>query len=103
MKELRYASRFIAFLFILLFSVLILPALQAQHSLITKPIDETARVALRGNINPLIKTASDTGVVSDNTSTGTLLLLLGRSDTLQTTLDDFVKGASMPGSTNYHQ
>jgi hypothetical protein len=72
MKEkLRCASRFIAILFIPLFSVLILLALQAQRSLITKPIDETARVALRGNLNPLIKTASDTGVVSDGTSTGT--------------------------------
>ena len=77
--------------------------LHAQRALITQPVDETARVVLRGNVHPLAQAEIDRGKVSDSDSTGTLILVLGRSTVQQAALDSYVKSASMPGTPSYRQ
>ena len=73
----------------------------AQHALITRPVDESIRVRLRGNVHPLAQAANDLGPVGDSEKTGTLLLVLGRSSDQQGALDTFAKSASMPGTAQY--
>ncbi|MGC2614612.1 MAG: protease pro-enzyme activation domain-containing protein, partial [Terracidiphilus sp.] len=73
----------------------------AQRALITRPVDDSVRVSLRGNVHPLAQAANDLGPVSDSETTGTLLLVLGRSAEQQAALDAFAKSASMPGSVPY--
>jgi subtilase family serine protease len=84
-------------------SLITLTPLHAQRALITQPVDETARVVLRGNVHPLAKTEFDRGQVSDSDSTGTLVLVLGRSAAQQVALDSYVISASMPGTPSFRQ
>lgn len=65
--------------------------------------DASARVPLRGNISPIVTSKSDLGAVDDSVPTGTLFVLLGRSSSMQRTLDNYVLGLSTPGSENYHK
>jgi hypothetical protein len=90
----------------LLFAVSLLIAsaqLHAQRARITQPVDDTARVTLRGSLRPLAQAEFDRGQVSDSDSTGTLLLVLGRSAEQQAALDNYVKSASMPGTALFRQ
>jgi len=90
----------------LLFAVSLLIALaqlHAQRARIIQPVDDTARVTLRGSLHPLAQAEFDRGQVSDSDSTGTLLLVLGRSAEQQAALDSYVKSASMPGTALYRQ
>ena len=89
--------RSVSLLFGILSFFMVAP-LHAQRALITQPVDETARVVLRGNIHPLARTEIDRGKVSDSDSTGTLILVLGRSTVQQAALDSYVKLSSMPGA-----
>jgi subtilase family serine protease len=89
-----------------LFAVSLLIALaqlHAQRARIIQPVDDTARVTLRGSLHPLAQAEFDRGQVSDSDSTGTLLLVLGRSAEQQAALDSYVKSASMPGTALYRQ
>ena len=94
--------RSVSLLFGILSFFMVAP-LHAQRALITQPVDETARVALRGNIHPLARIEIDRGKVSDSDSSGTLILVLGRSTAQQAALDSYVKLSSMPGAPSYRQ
>jgi subtilase family serine protease len=92
-----------ASLLLALSSFIWLAPLHAQRTLLTAPVDEAARMVLRGNIHPLAQAEFDRGQVSDSDSTGTLVLVLGRSAAQQAALDSYVKSASMPGTSSYRQ
>jgi len=86
----------------LLTALCTLPLL-AQHPLVTRAVDETARVTMRGNVHPLVTAANDLGAVDDGQSTGTMFLVLGRSVEQQAAFDAYVKSAAMPGTAQYRQ
>jgi hypothetical protein len=81
-----------------------LSSLQAQQrSLVTRAVDESARVTLHGNVHSSAQSSLDLGRVPDSQPTGILMLVLGRSAGQQAALDSYVMSASSPGTPSYHQ
>ncbi len=74
-----------------------------QRPLITRSVDESSRVSLRGNVHSFATGSLDLGRVPDSQPTGTMMLVLGRSPAQQAALDSYVAGASLPGSPSYHK
>ena len=103
MPHFFHSLRRLASLLFAISSLFAFAQLHAQRALITQPVDETARVVLRGNVHPLAQAEIDRGKVSDSDSSGTLILVLGRSTVQQAALDSYVKLASMPGAPSYRQ
>ena len=69
------------------------------------PVDDSARVLLRGNVHPALRTeaAEDQGPVDDSAPVGRMLLLLRRSPEQEAALADFLQGAQTPGAQAFHQ
>jgi len=70
---------------------------------ITRPVDDAARVVLRGNVHPLAQARFDRGEASASVSTGRIMLVLKRSSEQQTTLKQYLDDLQNPGSPNYHK
>src|SRR5215471_6880787 len=69
---------------------------------ITQAIDETNRVALRGNVHPLARAEFDQGVVADARPVNRMLLLLQRSAEQEKALQQFMEEQQSKSSPNYH-
>jgi subtilase family serine protease len=89
-----------------LFCLLTVPAFAQQFSpqpLITRPIDESQLMTLKGNTHPLAQPQFDVGIAAPNLPLQRMLLVLKRSPqqdfALRTLLDDQQDKAS----TNYHK
>jgi subtilase family serine protease len=70
---------------------------------IVSPIDESQRVSLSGNINPLANAQNDRGPVDASTPMTGLVMVLNRSLEQQAAFDSFVAGEYDPSSPNFHQ
>jgi subtilase family serine protease len=91
----------------LLAVVFILPlAVTAQSppsSLVTRPIDESQTVTLRGTVHPLTRAGSDQGAVPDSFAANRMLLMLNRPPERETALRQFLAEVHNPGSATYHK
>jgi subtilase family serine protease len=69
---------------------------------ITQAIDETNRVALRGNVHPLARAEFDRGVVADLQPMNRMLLLLQRSAEQEKALQQLMEEQQSKSSPHYH-
>jgi len=70
---------------------------------ITKAIDDTQRVTLKGSVHPLARPEFEQGVVSDNTPMKRMMLLLQRSPEQQTALRQLMDEQQSKDSPNFHK
>ncbi len=70
---------------------------------LTKPIDNGARVTLRGTVHPLARSGNDRGAAPDGLPLERLQILLKRSDAQESALQQAIAEMHTPGSTSYHQ
>ncbi len=70
---------------------------------ITKAIDETQRVTLKGNVHPLARPEFERGAVSDNTPMKRMMLLLQRSPEQETALRQLMDEQQSKDSANFHK
>jgi len=73
--------------------------------LVQGPVEEGARVVLRGNVHPAVQAAEgvDQGAVEGSMPAGRMLLLLQRSAARQAGLEEFLQAAHTPGNAAFHQ
>jgi len=94
-------ARKVAICIITMAAFLFVAPIVAQRPLIKLAVDNESRVTLTGSVHPLAIAGNDQGVVSDDTPTGSLMLVLGRSSSLQSSLDNYARAVSTPGSANF--
>jgi subtilase family serine protease len=70
---------------------------------ITKPIDDSQRVTLRGNTHPAANARNDQGAVSPGFSMPDLTLVLSRDPEQQSAFEAFISSQYDSSSPNYHQ
>jgi len=75
---------------------------QITQARITQAIDETNRVALRGNTRPEVVLANDRGAVANDFAMEHMLLQLKRSPVQEKALQQFLDGLHTAGSPNFH-
>jgi subtilase family serine protease len=103
--------RKLAFFSVVVLAVLIaIPSVDAQVELgsqarprITQSIDETNRVALKGNTHPQARAANDPGAVAHDLQMEHILLQLQRPPEQEQALQEFINGLQTEGSPNFHQ
>jgi len=76
-------------------------SLYAQRPLVHESLDETQRVTLTGNVHPVARVGEDLGAAPDNQQTGSMFLVLSRSDLAQRSLDRLALEVSQPGTAQY--
>lgn len=80
---------------------------QATSSLVTtrltQPIDENARVTLKGTVHPLASAANDRGAAPNSMPLSRLTLVLKRSDAQESALKQLISDLHTPGSASYHK
>src|SRR6266852_356694 len=69
---------------------------------ITEAVDDTRRVALRGNVHPQARAEFDRGTVSDAQPITRMLLLLQRSQEQEAELRQLMEEQQSKNSSNYH-
>ncbi|HEY1810429.1 MAG TPA: S53 family peptidase, partial [Acidobacteriaceae bacterium] len=88
------------------------PALLAQSSpssetvvasRIVQPVDDNARVPLRGYVSRLASVANDRGPAPDSMPLARMHLVLQRSAAQEAALHEFIEEAHTPGSPNFHK
>ncbi len=72
-------------------------------SRIVAPVEESARVTLRGYVSPLVNAANDRGVAPDSMPLERVHLVLKHSATQQAALDQFLSDVHNPASASYHK
>src|SRR5579859_547966 len=68
---------------------------------VTETVDDSNRIALRGNVHPLARAEFDTGVVADAQPMTRMLLLLQRSEEQEATLRQLMEEQQAQNSPNY--
>jgi len=76
---------------------------QAPKRLVTQEVDESKRVALRGNVHPLARAEFDQGAIADTQPVNRIYLLLNRSAEQQTALDKLMREQMDASSPNFHK
>jgi hypothetical protein len=80
---------------------------QATSSLVanrlTQPIDDNARITLKGTVHPLARAANDRGAASASMPLDRLTLVLKRSDAQESALRQIISDMHTPGSASYHK
>ena len=80
---------------------------QATSSLVTtrltQPIDENARVTLKGTVHPLANAANDRGAAPDSMPLDRIQIVLKRSDAQESALKQLISDLHTPGSASYHK
>jgi subtilase family serine protease len=80
---------------------------QATSSLVTtrltQPIDENARVTLKGTVHPLASAANFHGVAPDSMPLDRVQVVLKRSDAQESALKQLISDLHTPGSASYHK
>jgi subtilase family serine protease len=79
------------------------PAGGGAERQIVRPVNETQRVALTGNIRPEATPRNDLGAVDDDLPLDHVQLLLRRPDAVQQQLDAYTESLSDKSSANFHQ
>src|ERR1700719_2568456 len=103
--------RKLVFFFVVVLAVLIaIPCVDAQvdsgaqaRPRITQSIDETNRVALKGNTHPAARAANDRGAVPHDLQMDHILLQLQRPAEQEQALQEFISGLETEGSPSFHQ
>jgi subtilase family serine protease len=92
---------------VLLFSLLAglaLPSLIAQAKpQITSAVKNEDRIALPGNVHPLLKHAQDMGIPDTSTTAGRMVLVLKPSEESKAALQQYLLQAHSTGSSSYHK
>ncbi|MGA8220357.1 MAG: Ig-like domain repeat protein [Candidatus Acidiferrales bacterium] len=73
------------------------------RSLVTRAIDESNEVTLRGTVHPLAQARFDQGAVSDSFAANRMLLILNRPPEREAALRQFLIDVHNPASTAYHK
>src|SRR5277367_1918749 len=78
---------------------------QGNHArvMITKAVDDNARVALEGNTRPEANAKNDRGILAENYRIDHMQLLLRRPAELEASLRQFIEELHEPNSANYRQ
>src|SRR5882762_7177974 len=71
--------------------------------MVTREIDDTKTVPLRGTVHPLAQSRFDRGAVPDSFPAERMLLMLNRSPDREAGLQQFLQRVHTPGSASYHQ
>jgi len=79
------------------------PDQAAVASRIAGPIDESARVVLKGTVHPLANAANDLGEAPESLPLERIHLALRRSDSQERALHQLVQDLHTPGSASYHK
>jgi len=74
-----------------------------RAGLISRAVDESARVVLSGNTHPLATRAADRGAVSLSAPANRMLLLLRRSPEQETALNSLIESLHDSNSANFHK
>lgn len=75
----------------------------ARNARILQPIDDSARVALPGNVRPLPSGAADLGTANASLPSGRMLLVLKRSAAEDSDLKQLLSDLQDKNSANYHK
>ncbi|HEY6448593.1 MAG TPA: protease pro-enzyme activation domain-containing protein [Acidobacteriaceae bacterium] len=70
---------------------------------IVAPINENVVVALPGNVHPMTRVAVDRGAAPGDTPTGSITLVLARSQAQQQALTQYLQELQNPASANFHK
>ena len=70
---------------------------------ITESIDDNARVALKGTVNPRATAANDLGEVPESLPLERIHMVLKRSDSQEKALHQLIQEMHTPGTANYHK
>src|SRR5271165_2213034 len=70
---------------------------------LTQPIDDNARITLKGTVNPLARAANDRGAAPDSMPLDRIQVVLKRSDAQESALKQLVTDLHTPGSASYHK
>src|SRR5689334_1189144 len=102
-KKLQVSSAFVAMA--IMGAFLCAPEAQAQapKRLVTQGVDESKRVALRGNVHPFARSEFDRGVMGDAQPINRIYLLLNRSAEQQAALDKLMLEQMDANSANFHK
>ena len=81
------------------------PAIAAPTvaSRITQPIDESSRITLSGTVHPLARAANDRGSAPDGMQLDRLQIVLKRSSTQESALQQLIAEMHTPGTASYHK
>ena len=106
---LRKSSRLLSPIAVIAVAIALVPvqiAAQRTSALVptrlTQPIDENARITLKGFVHPLANRANDRGPAPDSMALDRLQLVLKRSDAQESTLRKLISDLHTPGSASYH-
>lgn len=72
-------------------------------SMVTRAVDETQRVSLRGNVVPMARAQNDQGAVASTMQIDHMLLVLKRSPEQETALNNLIAQQADKNSSNYHK
>ena len=72
-------------------------------SLVTRAVDESQLVTLRGNVHPMARAEYDQGAVASTMPMNHMLLVLKRSPQQETALDNLIAQQADKNSPNYHK
>lgn len=87
----------------LLFTPAAMPQTAATAVRIVNPIDESQRVTLKGTVHPLANARNDRGAAPDSLQVGRMHLVLTRSASQESALQQLIGEMHTPGSPNYHK
>jgi hypothetical protein len=78
-------------------------ALTPVASRLTQPINDSARVTLKGTVHPLANAANDRGAAPDSMQVPRIHVMLRRSDAQEASLKQLIAAMHTPGSSSYHK
>src|SRR5271170_8028410 len=70
---------------------------------LTQPIDDNARITIKGTVHPLARAANDRGAAPDSMPLDRIQVVLKRSDAQESALKQLVTDLHTPGSASYHK
>src|ERR1700758_1658176 len=70
---------------------------------LTQPIDDSARVTLRGTVHPLANRANDRGAAPDSMPLDRMQIVLKRSAAQESALQQLIHDEHTKGTANYHK
>lgn len=78
-------------------------AQDSPRPLVTRAVDDTKTVTLRGTVHPLAKARFDQGAMPDSFAANRMLLILNRPPEREAALRQFLADVHNPGSAAYHK
>ena len=70
---------------------------------LTQPIEDSARVTLKGTVHPLANKANDRGAAPESMPLDRIQVVLKRSDTQESALKTLITQMHTPGTASYHK